>query len=228
MSATTVVLVGCSGSKLDHAAPAKDLYTSPLFKKCRAYAEALGVEWAILSALHGLVLPDQVLEPYDCTFAKLRGNSPSRLASLERWGLATQLAIRARWPEAKFVFLGGKDYAACLRGYGTGLSGGRPVDHLNPIIADAPLEGMGIGERLSWLHRSTEALIERRSLAGMRGEVEPDIELAPCDFCGDKVDCAVSELGEQRFPGDDTPARICEGCAKWALEQFAKKALVPA
>src|SRR5699024_9558468 len=61
-----VVLVGCVKSKRASGAPAKDLYTSGYFAKMRAYAESTGKPWFILSAEHGLVAPDQWLEPYDC------------------------------------------------------------------------------------------------------------------------------------------------------------------
>jgi hypothetical protein len=49
------VLVSCVKDKLDHPAPAKDLYTSDLFRKARGYAERVGVPWFILSSEHGLV-----------------------------------------------------------------------------------------------------------------------------------------------------------------------------
>lgn len=60
-----VVLVGCVKTKLDHRAPAKDLYVSDYFAKMRTYAEASGRPWFILSAEHGLVSPDDWLEPYE-------------------------------------------------------------------------------------------------------------------------------------------------------------------
>jgi len=60
-----LILIGCVKSKQDHPAPAKDLYTSALFRKERAYAESSGKPWFILSAKHGLVSPDEVIEPYD-------------------------------------------------------------------------------------------------------------------------------------------------------------------
>ncbi len=60
-----LILIGCVKSKLEHPAPAKDLYTSALFRKERAYAESSGKPWFILSAKHGLVSPDEVIEPYD-------------------------------------------------------------------------------------------------------------------------------------------------------------------
>jgi hypothetical protein len=60
-------LVGCVKTKLDQAAPARDLYISPLFRGRRAYVERTCSRWFILSAKHGLVEPDTVLEPYDVT-----------------------------------------------------------------------------------------------------------------------------------------------------------------
>jgi len=58
-------LVGCVKSKLDHPAAAKDLYISDLFVGRRRYVERSCDQWFILSALHGLVRPSEVLNPYD-------------------------------------------------------------------------------------------------------------------------------------------------------------------
>lgn len=117
-----VVLVGCSAAKLEKPAPARDLYTSPLFRKARAYALASGL----------------------------------------------------------------------------------------------PLKGMSVGRRLAWL----SAFLQTLSLA----EPSATEGAAVCDFCGKIAPCAVSELGAQRFPGDDTPARICRGCAEWALASLKASA----
>lgn len=62
---TTIGLVGCAAAKLTRPAPARELYTSQLFRKASAYAEAHSDRWYILSALHGLVSPETVLEPYN-------------------------------------------------------------------------------------------------------------------------------------------------------------------
>ena len=65
----TLGIVGCSRTKLDQAAPARELYArSSYFRLC---FEAAAVECdsvMILSALHGLVEPDTVLSPYNVTF----------------------------------------------------------------------------------------------------------------------------------------------------------------
>jgi len=60
-----LVLIGCVAQKQSHPAPARDLYTSSLWKKRRRYAESTGKPWMILSAEHGLVAPDEVIAPYD-------------------------------------------------------------------------------------------------------------------------------------------------------------------
>jgi hypothetical protein len=64
-SSADVVLVSCVKEKQTRPGPAKDLYVSALFHKERAYAEASGAPWFILSAEHGLVEPEQVLAPYE-------------------------------------------------------------------------------------------------------------------------------------------------------------------
>jgi hypothetical protein len=72
---TIYFVVPCGAAKLDWAAPARVLYTGSMFRHVLRAAEGeaaaterdLGVdaEVLILSALHGLVRLDEVLEPYD-------------------------------------------------------------------------------------------------------------------------------------------------------------------
>lgn len=60
-----ITLVGCGKAKRENAAPARDLYTSSYFAAKRNYVERSGREWYVLSAKHGLLDPDEVVEPYD-------------------------------------------------------------------------------------------------------------------------------------------------------------------
>jgi hypothetical protein len=61
-------LVSCSKAKLDRAAPARELYSrSALFRGARCYVERTCDRWFVVSAKHGLVKPDQFLEPYEQT-----------------------------------------------------------------------------------------------------------------------------------------------------------------
>ena len=60
-------LFGCVRSKRSVPAPARDLYTSSLFAGRKRWVEATCSRWFILSAKHGLVAPDQILERSDET-----------------------------------------------------------------------------------------------------------------------------------------------------------------
>lgn len=148
----TIALVGCGKMKLDVAAPARDLYTSPLFKAARAYVEGTGFydEWYILSAQHGLVHPDTVLEPYDRKMPTLR-------AERERWTANVDRAIGQRshgWVASVhggFVQLdafAGDAYTAYLRGR---------MHHIGRerYMLTEPLAGLQIGERLRWFAERT-------------------------------------------------------------------------
>lgn len=143
----TVTLVACVAGKLDHPAPARDLYVSDWFRKARAYAEASGRDWFILSARHGLVHPDQELAPYDDTL--IGANASRRLA----WSamVARQLADQGYRPGFdRCELLAGRAYR-------------EPLAHVLPaFFADVlvPLASLGIGSqkaRLIQLTRTLEA-----------------------------------------------------------------------
>lgn len=132
-----VVLVGCVKSKLSHAAPAKDLYISPLFRKERAYAETAGERWFILSAEHGLVAPDEILQPYELRLS----TTPAR--------------YRRDWGDKVVQQL--QDVAGPLRGKTIEAHAGSA--YIDPIRAGViragahlvePLAGLTLGQRLAW------------------------------------------------------------------------------
>lgn len=148
---TTLVLVACSGMKLDRPAVARDLYSSPLFKKSRAWAERNGDEWEILSALHGLIEPGQYIAPYDLTLSRMSVRYRRDWAEHARNGLRVLLALRKPVrPITKIIFLCGKLYEDAL-----------PPETL--AEACFPLRGLEIGERLAWLNRELAKAKEVRS-----------------------------------------------------------------
>ena len=70
-----LVLVGCVKTKRGARSAAKDLYSSPLWRYRRAYAECVGVPWYILSALHGLLDPDRRIDAYELALTDLRAEA---------------------------------------------------------------------------------------------------------------------------------------------------------
>ena len=135
-----VILIGCVSKKEERAKPAKDLYNSPLFVRRRAYAERASRPWFVLSALHGLVAPDTVLEPYDRTLKDMP--KAERFA----WGKRVVEQLEARFGSLRgvdFDLHAGEDYARPLEMFlrSRGASVARP------------LRGLTIGKQLQWYDR---------------------------------------------------------------------------
>jgi cytoplasmic iron level regulating protein YaaA (DUF328/UPF0246 family) len=136
----SLYLVSCVSKKLVVPAPAKDLYTSPLFLKARAYVESLSQPWHILSAKYGLVHPEQVIDPYDLTL-KTMG-----VADRRRWAERVMSQLQQHLDGVgEVVFLAGMDYRKFLE----------PQLVAQGIKVAVPMQRLKIGEQLSWLGRRT-------------------------------------------------------------------------
>jgi hypothetical protein len=131
-------LVGCVKNKLDHAAPAADLYVSTLFQGRRAYVERTCERWFVLSALHGVVSPEAVLEPYDVTL-----NDASQA---ERRAWATKVL---RQLDAELGSVAGRTFEIhagahyCDHGLVKGL-------RERGAIVEQPVAGLGLGQQLEF------------------------------------------------------------------------------
>jgi hypothetical protein len=80
-------------SKQTKRAQAKDLYTSPLFRRARRYAEQVADRWFILSAKHGLLNPSKVIAAYEQTLTRMP------VEERRTWALQVALAIERAVPE---------------------------------------------------------------------------------------------------------------------------------
>lgn len=168
---SALIIIGCGKDKLDRRAPAQDLYTGQLFQARRAYAEAQGHPWMIISAKYGLLLPTEEIDPYDLSL----GSTGRLYKELLRRLVATQ------WRQLPYAGPAGVE-----------LHAGRPYRWLlyesicdtYPRPCDAPdftipLDGMGIGEQKRWYkERRAETLV--LSLLADRGEVRKSEILDHC------------------------------------------------
>lgn len=141
-----VALVACGKSKLERAAPACELYTGNLFRAQLAHAVAkFGRDNVlILSAEHGLVALDDVLEPYDTTMAG--AGLRQRLVWAER--VVGQLLHRFLDACVDLHVFAGSAYIAPLMDYRAGW-----VGRWNLIDE---LKGLQVGERLAWFKARRE------------------------------------------------------------------------
>jgi len=131
-----IALVSCVKAKRTSASAARDLYTSPLFRGLRGYAEANATDWYILSAEHGLLRPDQIVAPYERTLNKM--SKGDRVA----WAKGVQTQLLEVLPDgAEVILLAGVRYregvSAFLRERGFSVS--------------VPLDGLTMGRQLQRL-----------------------------------------------------------------------------
>jgi hypothetical protein len=134
---TRIALVACGKTKLNRRAPARELCAGALFRKASLYAEVTFDKWFILSAKHHLVLPDNILDPYDLSLSDLSGGEQRDwarevLCQLEALGLR----------DDDFWLLAGEKYARFLE---------------EPLNAQRPLRGLGIGRQLAWYSKAVGA-----------------------------------------------------------------------
>jgi len=146
-------LVACSATKAPEARPASQLYRGQLHRLALDYARFTCDEVFILSARHGLVHLDDVLEPYDSHLLQLsRGGR-------EAWGerVVDQLA---HWhptvDDLHLVLLAGAPYVNAL-----------PRTFLEWTSHETPLAHRGIGHQKQWL--AHELAILRRQVLDSLG-----------------------------------------------------------
>ena len=175
-----VVLVGCVSGKLAGAAQAQDLYTTPLFLRRRAYAEAaveeLGTCWLVLSAKHGLIPPNQVVHPYDEQLVRARVSdfSVKVRTSLMWWIDELEPADERLGPlvlevHAGVHYVDGVERAVrWLNSFG---------DMHTRITVEAPLKGLAIGRQFQWYDRRAEAR-ELEFQEWLRRHGKPQLQLS--------------------------------------------------
>ena len=130
-----LAVLACSATKGSVACAARDLYSGDLFRAGRQLAEMVADNYVILSAQHGVVEPDQVLEPYD-----MRLDAMSQRARVA-WGAEAALCLARHIDSARrgpVLWLAGIDYW-------------KPLEKWFVVDArqtyKAPLRGLGIGEQ---------------------------------------------------------------------------------
>ena len=142
----TICLVACTSRKGDQPAPAELIYKSPLFSAARSYAKKRANQWFILSAKHGLLSPNDVIDPYN---ESLMSKSESQI---QRWAKGVHKAFTAHVPPGgRVIFLAGSVYRSQLASR----------FEVEGRETAAPLSALGIGSQVAWLQkveRETERL----------------------------------------------------------------------
>lgn len=140
----SIGLVGCSGPKLEEPAPARQLYTSQLFRSALALAERRHDVVYVISAKHELVTLDQVVAPYDLAM----GDVAKEWRAI--WGQRVWWSIQRRHPrvDRQIFIYAGKDYARPIR----------RAAHQHATFHE-PLAGLQVGQRLKWLREQLDSSV---------------------------------------------------------------------
>ena len=132
-----IVLISCVTQKQPFPAIAEELYTSTLFKLNLSYAKSLSPDKIfILSAKHGLIDLESTITPYNVTLNSMK------TSEIKQWSHKTLSRLKAvsDLKRDHFVFLAGEKYRRFL------------LPHINSY--EIPLEGLRIGQQLSWLKKA--------------------------------------------------------------------------
>ena len=111
------VIIGCGRGKKAEPTPAAELYTSSYHAAARRWAESIGARVWVLSAKHGLIPGDRVIEPYSATFAK----NPASGFAADTGPLEPRISPRALRATVissgvrRAILLAGTEYADALR-----------------------------------------------------------------------------------------------------------------
>lgn len=137
-----IALLGCSKDKHAQRCAAREMYNvSVLFRLALRWAETFCDRAYILSAKHGLLELDTVIDPYDLKLASLTR------AEREAWGklVGQQLDGAVPWPSernAEIIGLAPRLYLDTID------LPFKPSPR--EFLWDEPLRGLGIGQRLAW------------------------------------------------------------------------------
>lgn len=168
-AAADVILVGCVKTKADVAQAAQDLYRSPLFERRRRYAEQHATRWYVLSAEHGLIAPDALVEPYDTALSE---QSQGYRDAWGQWVVAKLQRIEGTLRGRVIEVHAGDAYVAPLR---------QPLSAAGAELRH-PLARLSLGEQLSWYDRPRSASRRGSTAASVDADsatTEPDDAPAP-------------------------------------------------
>lgn len=199
-----LVLVSCVKSKRSVAAPARDLYTSPLFRGERAYAESTGVPWFILSAEHGLLAPDDEVEPYE----RYLPNESSGYR--DDWGARVVRQIGRRYGDVDGRVV--EIHAGTV--YVTAVAS--RLTALGAVVVDR-LHGLSIGQRLAWYSPSASAATPRSGLPAEESApsaATPDVASLVADLSNE--DAAVTPAA---FLSSGPSGLRCPGLYSWWVDE---------
>lgn len=136
-------LLATARKKHSYSAAVTEFYASPLFKKSVRYAMQSYHRIYFYNAKDGLLLPWQIMEPYDVSIKTFS------ISEKREWAHSVLKKLNAReLPEQVIIYLhGGLVYRKFLE----------PELNLFGYSFKTPLKGLGIGKQLAWYDKHIDS-----------------------------------------------------------------------
>jgi hypothetical protein len=137
-----VAFVSCVKTKSTTTELAEHLYISPWFRMAREWARRNADRWFILSAEHGLLSPNTMVDPYETTLNRMP------IGDRRGWARVVELQLHDFGLKGDVAFvLAGERYREFLMD--------RFAARFDTV--KIPMEGLQMGEQLSWMKNALGA-----------------------------------------------------------------------
>lgn len=140
----------CGRRKLRSAAPARLMYASPRFGRLRSIAEILAADYCVVSAKHGLLDPDQVIEPYDLDLVSLSAEAR------ELWAREVLSQLAGRGGHRPFILLTTGAYLSELLAAN--------CRREQPLTLFTPFAGLSEASEDEWIEQATAVAMRIRDV----------------------------------------------------------------
>lgn len=134
-----IAVISCTKLKQEYDCEAKEMYMpSSLFSKAREYVKDGEYDaWFILSAKYGLLLPTEIISPYDQTLNNMKANE------IKEWSQNVYSEL-IKYKPTYIDFYAGEKYRKYLI----------PLLESNGVICNIPLKGLGIGQQMQFYNQN--------------------------------------------------------------------------
>jgi len=136
-----VAIITCGADKQNIQCPAKQMYKGSLFVASKKFAESNYGSYCILSAKYHVLMPDDIIEPYDMFLGKF-----SKQEKQEWWRITGQQLLEKFPEDTVYHFYAGKTY----------------IEGVLPILDKAGrkyecfLNNLGMGYKIQWFQQHTK------------------------------------------------------------------------
>ena len=135
-----VAVINCGSAKQNKPCKAKDLYIGSLFVASRQFCESNYDNWCILSAKYHVVMPNEIIAPYDMFLTNFSKKEK------QEWSKITAEQLLSKFPkDAKFDFYVSQSYIQDTLPY---------LDKENRIY-NTFLNDLGMGYKIQWFKNHT-------------------------------------------------------------------------